>query len=98
MKVATKRIKIDRKTGEKIKEEILETQEVDEDEYFRPLVEIYGRNFIKNFKGEMVMFNPWESMVGIYLSFIFIVLSLIIGFMALYCLINEQAPASKQRA
>ena len=50
MKVAIKKIKINRKTGEKIKEEILEIKEVDEDEYFRPLVEIYGRDFYKEFQ------------------------------------------------
>lgn len=50
MKVAHLRTKIDRKTGEVIKQEIIEIEEVDEDKFYRPLVEIYGDRFIKDFK------------------------------------------------
>lgn len=49
MKVATKSVTICRKTGKVLKEEILEVFEMDEDEYYRPLVEVFGNAFLKEF-------------------------------------------------
>ena len=49
MKVAVKKIKINRKTGKKIKEEILEIQEVDEN-YFNPLLDICMKGFEEYFQ------------------------------------------------
>ncbi|MDD2494693.1 MAG: hypothetical protein PHE29_05825 [Tissierellia bacterium] len=50
MKVGIIRTSIDRKTGKKISEEIIEVKEMDEEEYYRPLVRILGDDFLKRFK------------------------------------------------
>lgn len=50
MKVAIMRTTVDRKTGEILKEEIKDYEEIDEDTYYRPLVEIYGDRILKEFK------------------------------------------------
>lgn len=42
-------ITIDRKTGEKLDEKVTSEKEVDKDEYYRPLVELFG-NMILNRK------------------------------------------------
>lgn len=49
MKVAVKKIKINRKTGEKIKEEILEIKEVEES-YLDPLINICMEGFSEYFQ------------------------------------------------
>jgi hypothetical protein len=47
MQVATVRVTYDRKTMEKIGEEVIGYQEMDEDEYYRPLVELLAPKFIE---------------------------------------------------
>ena len=53
MKVAHVKTTIDRKTGEVIKQEITGYKEVDEDEYYRPLVEMYGKRILKEMRKEV---------------------------------------------
>ena len=50
MKVQTIRITIDRKTGQTIGTQVIGEQEMSEDEYFRPLVEIFGKRIIEEMK------------------------------------------------
>lgn len=52
MDVVLVTISIDRNTGEVINREIIETQEVDEDEFYRPLVEILGDEFLEQYKNK----------------------------------------------
>ncbi|WP_213996435.1 hypothetical protein [Tepidanaerobacter syntrophicus] len=47
MQVATVRATFDRKTMEKIGEEVIDYQEMDEDEYYRPIVEILWPRFME---------------------------------------------------
>ena len=47
MKVKTVRITIDRKTGRALNKQVLEEREIDENEYFRPLVELFGNKILK---------------------------------------------------
>ena len=47
MKVKTVRITIDRKTGQALNKQVLEEREIDENEYFRPLVELFGNKILK---------------------------------------------------
>jgi hypothetical protein len=47
MQVATVRVTYDRKTMEKIGEEVIGYQEMDEDEYYRPLVELLAPRFME---------------------------------------------------
>ena len=49
MKVGIQRVRIDLKTRKKISEEIIEEKEIDEDEYYRPLVKILGDDFLRRF-------------------------------------------------
>ena len=49
--VAEKVTTIDRHTGQVIKGEIVSVTEMDEDAYYRPLVEVLGRDF----------YNKWEA-------------------------------------
>lgn len=46
MQVAIVRTTIDRKTGQRLSEKIIGYEEVDEDAYYRPLVEIYGKRVL----------------------------------------------------
>lgn len=50
MKVQTIRITIDRKTGQTISTQVIDEQEMSEDEYFRPLVEIFGKRILEEMK------------------------------------------------
>lgn len=50
MKVQTVRITIDRKTGQTLSTQVLEEKEMDENEYFRPLVEIFGKRILEEMK------------------------------------------------
>ncbi len=52
MKVALVSIRIDRNTNKVINREIKETKEVDEDEFYEPLVKVLGDSFLKEWKGE----------------------------------------------
>lgn len=47
MKAAIVRTTIDRKTGRQISEEIIGYEEIDEDTFYRPLVEIFGRRALQ---------------------------------------------------
>ena len=47
MKVAHVKTTIDRRTGEVIKREIIGYEEIDEDEYYRSLVEIFWKRIQK---------------------------------------------------
>jgi hypothetical protein len=47
MQVATVRVTLDRKTMQKIGEEVIGYQEMDEDEYYRPLVELLAPKFME---------------------------------------------------
>jgi hypothetical protein len=47
MQVATVRVTFDRKTMQKIGEEIIGYKEMDEDEYYRPLVELLAPRFME---------------------------------------------------
>jgi len=50
MKVGIKRVRIDLKTRERLSEEIIEEREMDEDEYYGPLVKVLGDDFLRRFK------------------------------------------------
>lgn len=50
VKVQTIRITIDRKTGQTIGTQVIDEQEMSEDEYFRPLVEIFGKRILEEMK------------------------------------------------
>jgi len=50
VKVQTVRITIDRKTGQTLSTQVLEEKEMDENEYFRPLVEIFGKRILEEMK------------------------------------------------
>lgn len=54
VKAAIMTIIIDRDTGERISKEIKEIRTVNEDEFYRPLVEILGNGFLKQFKKEVI--------------------------------------------
>lgn len=54
MKVALINTKINRHTGKVIGKEIKEIKTVNEDEFYRPLVEILGNGFLKQFKKEVI--------------------------------------------
>ena len=47
MQVAIVRTTIDRATGRQISEEIIGYEEIDEDTFYRPLVEIFGRRVLE---------------------------------------------------
>lgn len=47
MEVALVTISICRHTGKELSREIKEVREIDEDEFFRPLVEVFGDEFLK---------------------------------------------------
>lgn len=47
MQVATVKMTFSRTTGKKLKEEIVGISEVDEDEYYRPLVELLAPQFLE---------------------------------------------------
>ena len=59
MKVAIMRTTVDRKTGAILKEEIKGYENVDENIFFSPLVEIYGNIILKKLKRRIK--NDWES-------------------------------------
>lgn len=48
MEVALITVTVDRNTGKTISREIKEVKEVDEDEFYRPLVEVLGDAFLKH--------------------------------------------------
>lgn len=50
MKAQTVRITIDRKTGQTLSTQVLEEKEMDENEYFRPLAEIFGKRILEEMK------------------------------------------------
>lgn len=50
MKAAIIKTTLDRKTGKRIKEELIELIEVDEDEYYEPLVKMYANDFLRKWK------------------------------------------------
>ncbi len=50
MKAGVLKITRDRKTGKKISEVIEEVIDIDEDEYYGPLVKLLGNDFLKNWK------------------------------------------------
>lgn len=52
MEVALITAKINRDTGEVIEKEIKEIREVDEDEFYRPLVEVLGDAFLDQYNKE----------------------------------------------
>ncbi len=49
MKVGILKVRIDLKTRKRISEEIIGEKEIDEDEYYRPLVKILGDDFLRRF-------------------------------------------------
>ena len=53
MRVACKTVTIDRHTRKLKNEEITGYKEVDEDEYYRPLVEMYGKRILKEMRKEV---------------------------------------------
>ena len=52
MQNAIIRITIDRKTGQQIEQEIIGYEEIDEDAYYRPLVEMLGDRILTSCKEE----------------------------------------------
>lgn len=52
MDVALVTISIDRDSGEVIKREIKETKTIDEDEFYKPLVEVLGDAFLEQYKNK----------------------------------------------
>lgn len=50
MQVAIVRTTIDRKTGQQIDKQIIGFEEIDEDIYYRPLVEIFGRRILEEYQ------------------------------------------------
>lgn len=55
MKVAIVRTTIDRKTGKLIDQQIIGTEEVDEDRFYRSLVEIFGKRILEAIRnGELI--------------------------------------------
>ncbi|MBU5439460.1 hypothetical protein KQI42_15705 [Tissierella sp. MSJ-40] len=51
MEVALVTVTIDRNTGKTINKEVKEVFEVDEDEFYRPLIKVLGDDFIRRWKG-----------------------------------------------
>ena len=54
MNVQTVRITTDRKTGQTLSTQVLEEKEMDENEYFRPLVEIFGKRILEEMKKQKI--------------------------------------------
>lgn len=52
MEIALVTVTICRHTGKELGREVRESFEVDEDEYYRPLVEVLGNEFIKYREGK----------------------------------------------
>lgn len=52
MQNAIIRITIDRETGQQIEQEIIGYEEIDEDAYYRPLVEVFGKRIIEALRKE----------------------------------------------
>lgn len=50
MEISLVTITVDRHTGETISREVKETKEVDEDQFYRPLVEVLGDEFLKHWR------------------------------------------------
>ena len=53
MKVALITVSIDRETGEVIKEVAGGIEQINEDEFYRPLIEVFGNGFIKQWREEL---------------------------------------------
>lgn len=51
MKVQVIRTTIDRKTGKTLSKQVIEEKEMDENEYFRPLVQVFGDRILKELSG-----------------------------------------------
>lgn len=55
MRVAIVRTTIDRKTGQELNQEVIGTEEIDEDKFYRPLVEIFGKRILEAIRnGELI--------------------------------------------
>jgi len=64
MEVAIVRTTIDRKTGKLIDQQIIGTEEVDEDRFYRSLVEIFGKRILEAIRnGELVENENEENKV-----------------------------------
>ena len=50
MQVAIVRTTVDRATGEQISEKIIGYEEVDEDAFYRPIVEVFGKQVLEAFQ------------------------------------------------
>jgi len=50
MQVAIVRTTVDRATGEQISEKIIGYEEVDEDAFYRPIVEVFGKRVLEAFQ------------------------------------------------
>ncbi|WP_019227248.1 hypothetical protein [Sedimentibacter sp. B4] len=50
MQAAIIKTTFDRKTGKRINEELIELVEIDEDEYYEPLVKMYANDFLEKWK------------------------------------------------
>lgn len=57
MEVALVTVTIDRNTGKTISREVKEVKEVDEDEFYRPLVKILGDEFLKYRRSKQWLYN-----------------------------------------
>lgn len=51
MKIALLATKINRHTGEVTDNEVKHTKVINEDEFYKPLVEVLGSDFLKQFEG-----------------------------------------------
>lgn len=51
MKVQVIRTTIDRKTDKTLSKQVIEEKEMDENEYFRPLVQVFGDRILKELSG-----------------------------------------------
>jgi len=65
MQVAIVRTTIDRKTGQRLSEQIIGYEEVDEDTYYRPLVEIYGKRVLDALQSNKQEGGLAESVGGV---------------------------------
>jgi len=62
MKVGILRITIDRSTGRELDRKIIGYEEIDEDAYYRPLVEMFGKRVLAAMEeGRWINERPMES-------------------------------------
>lgn len=61
MRVAIVRTTIDRKTGQELNQEVIGTEEIDKDKFYRPLVEVFGSRVLEAIRNSESMGNTDEK-------------------------------------